>query len=436
MPLPSYDQYVKVEAAQTLAAYCDAHGHDPAWSDQAHTAWRRLVEGWTHEAILRDIYAGAGKPFPGTPQPVPPGPVTPSTLRGRLRADGKLFRAGDGGRFVWRFCSGFVLAHLFATDRPKADAYLDWVQSTGFNGVRVLCGQIGWAGQTFDSALRGLPALLEDLARRGLYAELTVLTGTKDIAKSKAEAHVLSVGVLAGSVEHAVVELANEVGHSSQADWLTPEWGRTFGKRLSVPWAVGAPLGSDEPTPEGTFDGSGGTYITSHLSRSRDFWNQVRRVRELYAIVTALKAPVVNNEPIGAGPVRIEGKRETNPVFFKAMGALNSLFGIQGVFHLDAGLLCTVPSVIETTCGKAFLDGHTVMGDEAGTLQYQNVGFVGSPVKSITNLVRAYSFIGGSTGYTIGLGSSASSRVEWGNGWRPSDRMVDEGGLTIWRIAK
>lgn len=362
----------------------------------------------------------------------------PASLRGRLRTDGALFRAGDGGRFVWRFASGFALAHLYVTDRPKADAYLDWVKGTGFNGVRVLCGNLGWAGQTFTTALQGLPTLLEETARRGLYVELTALTGTKDVTQAKGEWHVAAVAALASQAQNAVLELGNEIGHASQAGWLTQSWAKGFGPRIpgSLAWAVGAPVGKDEAAPDGTFGGSGGKYITSHLDRGRPFWEQVRRVRELMALRDLFKVAVVDNEPIGAGPVQQAGRRETNPVFFTALGALNSLMGVQGVFHLDAGLQCTLPSSIETDCGKAFLEGHTVMGDDAGTLQYQNTGFAGSPVKSIQNLTRAYSFIGGSTGYTIALGQTPASQVVWQGGWGVTDTVLSGGGLTVWRVAK
>jgi len=359
-------------------------------------------------------------------------------LRGRLRVDGKLFRAGDGGRFVWRFASGFALAHLYATDRPKAEAYLDWVQATGFNGVRVLVGNLTWAGQTFATAERGLPALLEATAQRGLYCELTALSDTKDVTQAKGEWHVGAIAAMAAQAENCVLELGNEIGHSTQAGWLTQGWAKGFGPRIpgSLAWAVGAPVGQDEALSDGTFGGSGGKYITSHLDRGRPFWEQVRRVRELMGLKDSFKVPVVNNEPIGAGPVQQNGRRETNPVFFRALGALNSLMGVQGVFHLDAGLKCSMPSAVETACGKAFLEGHSVMGDEAGTLQYQNAGFSASPVKSIQNLTRAYSFIGGSAGYTIALGQTPTSRIEWQGGWKVTDTVLSGGGMTVWRVAK
>jgi hypothetical protein len=431
MSRPTYDQFVTRESWEVRDAYRDAHGHDPAISDQYHTAWRRLVEGWTHEAILRDVYAGAGKPFPGAPTPPQP---PAGALRGPLRVDGRLFRAGDGGRFVWRFCSAFTLCQHYATGRAShADAYLDWVQAHGFNGVRVFCGNLTWAGQTFRSALDGLPAVLAATAARGLYCELVSLTDTKDVSERDGEAHARAVAALAGP--SSVLELSNEVGHGTQASWLTADWCRRIGRSLPVVWAVGAPVGQDEPI-NGSFPGHGGSYITSHLDRGRPFWDQVRRVRELFAIIETHKVPCVNNEPVGAGPIQQNGRRETNPTFFRALGALNSLFGVQGVFHLDAGLHCTLPSATESACARAFIEGHALLGDEAGTRQYLNTGHAGSPVKSIANLTRAYSFVAGNAGHTILIGYSASSRVDWGNGWSPRAKVIDDGGLQVWEVQR
>lgn len=75
MTRPTYDQFVKVEAAEVERAYEHHTGHPPAISDMFHNSWRRLVEGWTHANILHDI---AGEPLdPVIPEPAPTPPVPP-----------------------------------------------------------------------------------------------------------------------------------------------------------------------------------------------------------------------------------------------------------------------------------------------------------------------------------------------------------------------
>jgi hypothetical protein len=38
-----------------MAAWQKKHGHIPNASDYAHQAWRRLVERWELDAMLRDL---------------------------------------------------------------------------------------------------------------------------------------------------------------------------------------------------------------------------------------------------------------------------------------------------------------------------------------------------------------------------------------------
>lgn len=58
IPIPpkvSYDEFVNKESWEIFQAYFNKHGHGPAVSDLYHSAWRRLVERWKHEDILKNI---------------------------------------------------------------------------------------------------------------------------------------------------------------------------------------------------------------------------------------------------------------------------------------------------------------------------------------------------------------------------------------------
>jgi hypothetical protein len=55
VPPVSYGLFVGLEAQQVADKYHAVHGRQPAASDLYHNAWRRLVEGWSHQAILDDI---------------------------------------------------------------------------------------------------------------------------------------------------------------------------------------------------------------------------------------------------------------------------------------------------------------------------------------------------------------------------------------------
>lgn len=343
--------------------------------------------------------------------------------------------------------SGFSLPKLYAEGHTDtADAYLDWAQETGFNGVRCFGAGNGWNALQPDAAVAGFGLTLEAAKRRGLYVECTVITGSKAFAEAgftNWQPIVARVGTLCEASGNGVLELANEWNHGSQRLSLSnlTNWGHG----LRVPWAIGAPTGQDEPLkqPNGqmTFAGAGGTYITDHLDRAphnpaASDWEAIRRVRELYAVVEEYGVPVVNGEPIGADDTYQKGRRDNRPATFLAMGALNSLFGIQGVFHCQSGLACTIPSATETACARAFLEGHAVMGDEAGTFGYRNSGRAGSPVKNFLNAVRAYSFIAGKQGYTICVDYKPSTVVNFQDGWKVTETVASGEGVRVWRLAK
>lgn len=77
MPVPTYDEFVTVESWDVERAYQESRGHPPAISDMYHNAYRRLVEGWSHENILRDI---KGQSISNGPAPMmPPAPSPPPT---------------------------------------------------------------------------------------------------------------------------------------------------------------------------------------------------------------------------------------------------------------------------------------------------------------------------------------------------------------------
>lgn len=366
---------------------------------------------------------------PGTPVPPPPVPPSPpeTPMTNPLRIDGREFYRGDT-LFVPRFVSGLT---LLTKTHADMSAYLDWTAATGFNGVRVFAGALAWAGQTPESARAALTTLLNLVAERDLIIELTLLTdtGTGYDMRDHLEACRDLVRPFKGRV---LVECANEIGHPSQHPSLTATQVRVWGSDIFAPhgilWAVGAPLATDEPDAAGYFGGQGGDYITSHLDRGRDPWNMARRVRELFAIVEAHNVPVLNNEPIGAAEVAINGKRLDQPAIFYTLGALERAFpGVGGVHHSTAGLNAVVPGPVQQACADAYIRAHT---DVALTLQargrYKNVGHEGSPYQGVnvgeqpgSERVRLYAFIKDGRGVAVDVGvKTIATSAPLTNGWR------------------
>ena len=102
------------------------------------------------------------------------------------------------------------------------------------------------------------------------------------------------------------------------------------------------------------------------------FERWARRVREL-------KKPVVSDEPIGAGPDDLPGRRDNEPSRFAAAAALTRLAGMAATFHYEGGLQAKIPSGREAAClaawqtGLALLDnvpleGEFVEGDQTRSL--------------------------------------------------------------------
>ncbi|MCR4375874.1 MAG: hypothetical protein NUW22_13605 [Acidobacteria bacterium] len=317
-----------------------------------------------------------------------------------LRVVGRQFVDETGRVYIPRWVSGLTL--LVRTPEQQA-AYLDWAQRTGFNGVRVFAGALTWADQTPDGARAALPALLDRAAARGLVVEVTALTDTG--TGYDAHAHLRAVVAMLAGRRGVLLELANEVGHHTQAPSLTPARLRAWGTELATPrgvlWAIGA---ADDPI-------RAGDYTTVHLDRGPPFWTQVARVREIGALADTFGAPVINNEPTGADerPGRETGRqRWDDPAGFFALGVLDRAFHIGGVHHSQAGLMAELPGPVQQQCADAYVAGHRaverVLAERRG--EFLGVG------------PAAYAFVAGTRGVLVGLGLTGDAGPARPPGWR------------------
>lgn len=94
---PEYPTFVTQEGPEIDRAYRDHQGTArPTAGDVRHTAYRRLVEGWDHAEILKDIAApGTGRPGPGPTDPGRPTVIQRPT-RDAVRAIRGLFAPKPG----------------------------------------------------------------------------------------------------------------------------------------------------------------------------------------------------------------------------------------------------------------------------------------------------------------------------------------------------
>lgn len=306
---------------------------------------------------------------------------------------------------------------VLAAFRPGHDyrPALDGAAALGFNLVRTFCGPLPWCGQERAHVYEKLPRLLQGCADRGLNAYLSYCTeaGTGyDLT-----AHVSAVEAIARTFPAVVLrEVANEPWHPTQGWRLDPNRCRDLAESMGD---VCASLGAAEDDESSAY--AYGDFVASHLSRSRDKWNQVRRVRELLAISEQNNMPCLNQEPIGADEQSIAGKRESDPAFYLCLGALNRLFlGGSGVFHSQSGLMAEPLGPNQRRCAEAYLRGATCWPG-AHRLTYKNVGHDGGPFASANfdRVVRIYAGLEDeSRGFAVYVGTAGEDGAVLRDGWQ------------------
>ncbi len=343
------------------------------------------------------------------------GSVRAATSPPRLRVQGTQFLDEAGRPYVPRWVSGLT---LLARAPAQQITFLDWAKATGFNGVRVFAGALTWADQSPASARAALPGLLDRAAARGLVVEVTALTDTGTGYDPRAHLNAI-VDIVAGR-PGVVLELANEVGHRTQAQDVTPArlhaWGRELAGPRGVVWAIGA---VDDPA-------MAGDYSTIHVNRANGIWNQAPGLRVLHATAVRLGVPVIDNEPIGADELhgRETGRQRIDePAVFLAFGACGRASGFGGVHHSQAGLIAALPGPVQQRSAEAYVAGHraveAVFGDERGV--FHDVGEAGAPLRSVSGMPhdRALTYVAGSQAVIVVAGAGSDAVLRWDDGWQP-----------------
>ncbi len=104
--------------------------------------------------------------------------------------------------------------------------------------------------------------------------------------------------------------------------------------------------------------------ITFHAPAVPTPWGHVVRLADGAAFVTKWKKPVVSDEPIGAGPVSIPGRRDNDPDRFRAAALLTRMAGLGATFHYEQGLQARIPTGIELRCFDAWNDAWSLLPND------------------------------------------------------------------------
>lgn len=264
---------------------------------------------------------------------------------------GSRFVTPGGQPFDWRGITAFRLVELTAHGHEReADAYLAWAASKKLTLVRVLTMADGLFKLSPADGQRALPRLLEMAQAHGLYVEVVALADTTKVTMDLS-GHVKAIAMICGRYPNALLEIANEPAHPTQAKALHEP---SFVKSLAalVPPGVPVSLGSVEMGD--AF--AGGSYVTWHAPRSgRHGWPA--EIARGAALVKRLGKPVISDEPMGAADRAIAGRRDNAPSRFREAGAASRRAGIGATFHYEGGLQARLPTSIEMACLDAWLEG-------------------------------------------------------------------------------
>jgi hypothetical protein len=301
--------------------------------------------------------------------------------------------------------------------RADAVALLDWAAARHLTVVRVFT----MARFLFDlppaDGIRALPDLLEIAAKRGLHVEIVALVDTKELATG-IDAHVKAVGRIASQHPNALVEIANEPAHPTQAAAVHDPHEL---KRLAalVPSGVPVSLGSAEENEAYAHGG----YATYHFPRAAGSatWGHVVRLAGGAALLKAWKKPVVSDEPIGAGPLPVAGRRDNDPDRFRAAALLTRMAGLGATFHYEQGLQAKIPTGIEARCFDGWNEAWTLLpADIERRGAFRAAGETGAAVSSFdaTAASAVFEVQRESTAYVLVLNASKAPAVTWNKGWR------------------
>lgn len=336
-----------------------------------------------------------------------------------LRAAGTGFITPEPHPFQWRGITAFRLLEYVARGKDAdVERYLSWAENQRLTVIRVLAMGQGFMNLSPPDGIAALPRLLEAAARHHLYVEIVALAGTRDVAVDL-DAHLKAIGEIASRYGNAIIEVANEPGHPSQAeDVHRPEILARLRSRvpLSVPVALGLVEGLDRH--------SAGDYVTWHSPRDdrQEGWGHVLALAEGPELVRRWNKPVVSDEPIGAGTKYEAGRRDDSPQRFRAAAILTRLTGLGATFHYEDGLQAMVPSGRQLDCFNAWNEAWTLLpADVERSGMFRRAGDSNAAIAEFRTdkALAVFERQRGNTVWVAVMKPSEDFGMRWAAGWAP-----------------
>ena len=298
----------------------------------------------------------------------------------------------------------------------EAAAYLDWAASQRLTVVRVLLMAQHLFKLPPEDGRAALPRLL-DLARaRGIAVEIVSLADSLEVPNLDYDRHIEQVGRIALEKGNALIEIANEPGHHTQAPRVRQP---AFLMRLaeSIPEPLLVALGSLEYS-EGF---AGGDYATTHVPRGERAWDHVLAIANRAGMVGKLQKPLVSDEPIGAAAAHDPGRRDNEPARFAAAAALTRFVGMEATFHYEGGLHARIPNATEAACLQAWRSGLELVADVPLDGQFLDAD-KGSGIARVEGPRATFTRLSGGQAALLLIDPPAAPVVQWAHGWTERSR--------------
>ena len=317
--------------------------------------------------------------------------------------------------------------------KREVRAYLAWARGQKLTVVRVLAMGSGWMDLKPLEGRAALSRLLILANEQGLYVEVVGLANTVDMPVNLDE-HLSALGETLGQHPNALLEVANEPTHQTQA----PAVGKP-----EVLLALAARVPADVPVALGSIEAdesfARGDYATWHAPRDNklDGWGHVLRLVDGAQLAQKLSKPVVSDEPIGAGANYQAGRRDDAPARFRAAALLTRLVGLGATFHYEGGLHARIPHGRELECFNAWNEAWALLPDD---VEYQGAfavsGTSGAVVQEFDRKTAfgVFERIAGKRGWVLAVGPGEPA-LKLAAGWQVVETKTFDGArlLTVAR---
>lgn len=389
-----------------------------------------------------------------TASPYRGGNSTAPAIAGRVRAQQRRF-ANDAGWFGWRGISelsgpGWVL------NGGREGQLVDRLHAYAAESRTIvrMCGMLAWPGLDAFSPRDpgywdGLAHTYELVTASGLYLELCCFADAQIIVPDASErkAWMTQYGAFIASRPGIIPQIANEPFKNGWTDAddpalldLADQLAAILGHR---DFSIGDPMDGDNP------DASAATtaklvklsqhsrIVVMHpdrgshgdASRWRRWIDHLEGFSDVLSQLAAETA-LVFDEPMGAGPNYIDGRRDNDPDALTAAQMVALCIGCGYTYHWIVGEGLSADNLPGISGG--LVSAVPVSPDWT----YRNDTWPGAPTEGITwtgptgklrNLVR------GNQAWTVAYGEADFDSVKWRAGWTP--RVVASGPrVRVWAV--